>query len=84
LAGRGSFQIAAAIQQAHIDAAVEIVERELRNAQEKSVDTRTEYVVTFQTPARSLPRRLRRSVERSPTSIDLPNDEQFLIVPGHR
>lgn len=84
LAGTASFQIAAAIRQAHINAAVQIVERELRNAHEKSVDTRTEYVVTFQTPGKILTQTIAAGVLTPPTSIDLPNDEQFLIVPGVR
>lgn len=82
LAGMATFQIVAAIRQAHINAAAQIVERELRNAREKSVDTRTEYVVTFQTPGRILTQTIAAGVLSAPTSIHLPNDEQFLIAPG--
>ncbi len=82
LATMATYQVIAAMRLAHINTAVQIAERELRVAREKAVDTRTEYIVTFQRPGRIITQTLAAGVLSAPASIDLPYDEQFVIVAG--
>lgn len=82
LAAMAAFQIVAALRQAHISTAVETTVRELRSARERAIDTRTEYVVTFQVPGRIQTQSIAAGVLGPATFIDLPSDERFVIVPG--
>lgn len=78
----GSFSVVAAVKQAHINDAVQLVQNQLRSVHEQAMDTRSEYVVTFTAPGTVTMQRIQNGVLIAAGKIDLPNDESFLVVPG--
>lgn len=75
-------QVATAVKTAHINDAVQLVEKQLRSVHQKAMDTRSEYIVTFNAPGTIIIQFLQNGVLLNAGKINLAGDEQFLLIPG--
>ena len=75
-------QMATAVKTAHINDAVQLVEKQLRSVHQRAMDTRSEYVVTINAPGTIVIQYLQNGILRNYQKVDLPGDEQFLVVNG--
>ncbi len=82
VASFASVQLASAMKEAHANDAVQLVENQLRKTHEKAMDDRTEYVLTFTSPGAIAIQYFRNGSLLNSGSVNLPPDEQFVLVPG--
>lgn len=75
-------QIATAVKTAHINDAVQLVEKQLRSVHQKAMDTRSEYIVTFNAPGTIVIQFLQNGALLNYGTVNIPGDEQFLAIPG--
>ena len=75
-------QLATAVKAAHINDAVQLVEKQLRSVHQKAIDTRSEYIVTLNAPGTIRIQFLQNGVLLNSGTVNLPGDEQFLVVAG--
>lgn len=82
IASFASVQLGSAMREAHANDAVQLVENQLRKIHEKAMDDRTEYVVTFTLPGAIAIQFVRNGALLNSGTVNLPADEQFVVVPG--
>jgi type II secretory pathway pseudopilin PulG len=82
VASLASVQLASAMKEARANDGAQLVENQLRRIHEKAMDDRTEYVVTFTPPGAIAIQFIRKGALLNSATVNLPPDEQFVLVPG--
>lgn len=82
VASFASVQLGSLMKDAHANDAVQLVGNQLRKIHEKAMDDRTEYVVTFTQPGTMAVQFVQNGVLLNSNRVNLPSDEQFILVPG--
>jgi prepilin-type N-terminal cleavage/methylation domain-containing protein len=75
-------QVATAVKTQHENGAVQLVQNQLRTIHQRAIDTRSEYVVTFSAPGTIAIQFLQNGSLLNYGTVNLPGDEQFLLVSG--
>jgi len=75
-------QLATAVKLAHINDAVQLVEKQMRSIHQRAIDTRSEYIMTFTAPGTIQIQYLQNGVLLNYQTVNLPSDEQFLLING--
>lgn len=75
-------QVATLVKSAHINDAVQLVEKQFRSVHQRAMDTRCEYIVTFNAPGTIVIQFLQNGLLQNDSKVNLPGDEQFLLIPG--
>jgi prepilin-type N-terminal cleavage/methylation domain-containing protein len=75
-------QVATAVKTQHENDAVQLVQNQLRTIHQRAIDTRSEYVVTFSAPGTIAIQFLQNGSLLNYGTVNLPGDEQFLVVSG--
>lgn len=77
-----ALQVVTVVNGAHVNNAVQLVEKQFRSVHQRAMDTRSEYVVTFNAPGTIVIQFLQNGLLLNYATINLPGDEQFLLIPG--
>jgi prepilin-type N-terminal cleavage/methylation domain-containing protein len=80
--GFAAVQVTTVVKTQHENDAVQLVQNQLRTIHQRAIDTRSEYVVTFSAPGGIAIQLLQNGSLLNYGTVNLPGDEQFLVVSG--
>jgi prepilin-type N-terminal cleavage/methylation domain-containing protein len=75
-------QVTTLVKTQHENDAVQLVQNQLRTIHQRAIDTRSEYVVTFSAPGTIAIQFLQNGSLLNYGTVNLPGDEQFLLISG--